>query len=85
MKLAGEQSGGAVSLLRNDQWDACVRQQWTVIRLAPSDFASSMLTDSWLRPSNSQRVKDGSEYFGMGISRALLDVRELSSQRGARR
>lgn len=59
-ELAGEQSGRAVSLLRNDQWEAWVRQQWTIIRLAPSDFASLMLTDSWLRPSNSQRVKDGS-------------------------
>lgn len=49
-----------MSLLRKDQWEAWVRQQWTVIRLAPSDFAFLMLTDSWLRPSNSQRVEDGS-------------------------
>lgn len=37
-----------------------MRQQWAAISLAPSDSASLMLTDSWLRPSNSQRVKDGS-------------------------
>lgn len=59
-ELAGEQPGRAVNPLRNDQWEAWVRQQWTVISLAPSDFASLMLTDSWLRPSNPQRVKDGS-------------------------
>lgn len=59
-ELAGEQSGGALSLVRNDQWEGWVRQQRTVIRLAPSDFASLMLTDSWLRPNNLQRVKDGS-------------------------
>jgi len=56
-ELAGEQSVRAVSMLRNDQ-----REGWQqpAIRFAPSDFASLRLMDSWLKPSNLQRVKAGS-------------------------
>lgn len=52
-----EQSVRAVSMLRNDQ-----REGWQqpAIRFAPSDFASLRLMDSWLKPSNLQRVKAGS-------------------------